>query len=249
AEKNEDKCLSAMQTLWDASKSDPRVVKAIWKLAQPADKKDTKVASTAIKMLSNRTPRDLAFLKDPLLKMVDDKDLFEKPEKGGRPEYYKSILDGIAVYRDDAGGRALIKAQAKNFEKYIEKLLPDNAEFSTRLIRAYAAATERWSFEYLLKLAEQLESSGSGGGQGKVSEEAKGNRNKAKAAILEQFAVITGADVGDVAAWKKWYAEKSAQKGGYVFPTPNAAGAGGAGAAPAGPTIDPQAPEFKDEGY
>lgn len=203
-EKDDGKCIAKMQEMKDSG--DPRVLKAFKKLA---DSKGDKVACAAIKLVG-MTKKDPDFLKW-LIGKIDDKDLYEK--KDGRPEVYKCILEVLTAYK----GKAEFKPAIDKLEKVIKKFLSDNADYSTRAIRAYGTVEDPAIVEQLLKWLEETDSHGQSNSGKNESADARKNKEAANKAIVETLNELTGQDIGDSTTWKKFWDD---HKKGFKFPDP-----------------------------
>jgi len=243
---DEGKCLTAMQELKESA-GDPRVMKA-WK--ELVSSKHDKVACGAVNAIASSKWRDVEFLKWMVGKL-DDKDFYK--EKDGRPEVFKALLDALQNYRADKPAVATFKSALPKLADLVKKFLSTNADYTTRAIHAYGCVRDKFTMEQVLEWGEQIEARQKGGGAGGggnkkgASQETRDIEDKAKRAVLETLAEMTGKEaLPDLSAWRKWWTENAKT---FQFPAPLDPNGPGAAAAPTtGPPV-PTGAEFKDDFY
>jgi hypothetical protein len=197
--------IRALQGLQDAN--DPRVLTMVRELA----KSDVdEIACAAIVLgAASKDPKLLEWMRSK----IADKDLWK--EKGGRPALYRCILEALPRYRDPA--------TLKPLEDAVRDFLQTDAELAKLAIRAYGSVPQKAVVDQLLDWLESLEQSHRGkssGGAGKTKyhPEVQKARDASRAAILDTLAALTGLDVGDSTAWRKWWNDHARS---FEFPPPD----------------------------
>jgi hypothetical protein len=244
------KCIAKMQEAMKDSFGDTRVLKAVKDFI---GSKNDKIACAAVKAIAGLKVKDLEFLKWICAKFDHKNDLFKEKDKGGNPELLCAFLDAVVQYQADKGSQATIKAAIPKFADIVKFHLSTNPEFTTRAIRAYGCVRDRFTMEQMLDWGEQIENAAgksggaTGGGKKGMSQETRDNQDKAKKAIIEVMAEMTGKDAGaDVAAWRKWWTENGKT---FAFPVPADPSDPAASAAPVAGASVPKGTEFKDDVY
>ena len=186
------------------AKLDGRVTDALADVARTS--KSDKIAKAAMKVAAQRKDDGLfKWMKGRL----DDKKMAED-----RPEVYLSILDSLSFYSD--------KSMLKPLEDVIKKNIPNNANYSKAAIRAFGGVREKPVVEQLIKWLAETENTKVGGQSSakSMSAQTREKVDAAHGAVLKALQALTGEDLGEAAAWEKWW--KESQKT-FQFPDPNQA--------------------------
>jgi hypothetical protein len=203
-------CLVKLEERKDSK--DARVVAAVRGLLKSSS---DRIACAAMRNLSRRNdPKCLEWLKARLV----DKDV----DKGkiARPESFKCVLESLAGYRDPGS--------LKPLETVVRTFLMADGEYSTRAIRAYGSVPQKPVVDQLLDWLSSLETShggktsGGAGGKSKYAPEVAKARDASRIEIYKTLVALTDQDLGDYAAWRKWWSERGKT---FEFPGPAAVGA------------------------